>query len=141
MRWPSRRALLAGCLALALAPLMLLIMIHTPSVHATPARYGADPQRTQAAIAAAAWPQQNSIWCGVATVTAVAQFRGRVVSQAQVAGYLNSGAAQSQWGTPGPSPDTWGPSFTADISRDAGTDPRALAAGLTGEAGAQYTSI
>jgi hypothetical protein len=137
MKRPSRRALLAGSLALALAPLVSLI-VRPPAIRAAPARYGADQQRTQSAVTAAAWPQQSTIWCGVATIAAVARFRGQAVSQGQVAGYLNSGAARSQWGTPGSSPDNWGPSFAADISRDAGTDPRALAAGLSGEAGAQY---
>src|SRR5262249_1691291 len=87
---------------------------------------------------AAGWPQQGRIWCGIATIVAIAQFRGQAVNQAQAAGYLNSDAARSPWGTPDHTPIAWGPGFSANISRDAGTDPRALAAGLTALAKTPY---
>jgi len=83
----------------------------------------------QAVVTAAAWPQAASNWCGVATVAAIARYRGHAVSQADVAAYLNSAAAISQWGRP--SSNGTGPGFAADIARDFGTDPRSLALGIS----------
>jgi hypothetical protein len=101
--------------------------------------YGVDDARMQAAVNAAQWPQQVFNWCGVATLAAIADFNGAGVSQAGAAGYLNSGAATSIWGTP--SFIYPGPAFRADIARDSGTDPRSLAAGLAGLSGGRYHAL
>lgn len=94
--------------------------------------YGADNTKMQAATVAAQWPQAQSTWCGVATVAAIAQFEGATTATQQaMADYLNSSASASAWGTPTQAPGYYGPGFAADISRDFGTDPRSLAAGLT----------
>jgi hypothetical protein len=104
-----------------------------------PTVYGADDARMLAAVHTAGWPQQVQNWCGVATVAAIADYRGGGVSQGGVAGYLNSSAAVSPWGTP--SFIYPGPGFRADIARDAGTDPRSLAAGLAALAGGRYHAL
>jgi hypothetical protein len=101
-------------------------------------RQGADPTQVQIAIDPnhANWPQRNSNWCGIATVAAIAQFRGHAISQPDVAAYLNSAPAVSPWGTP-----SWngiGPGFQADIARDFGTDPRSLAVGIAAEGQGSY---
>jgi hypothetical protein len=103
--------------------------------------YGPSNAAVLAAVRAAGWPQQQNNWCGVATVAAIARFRGQPVSQQNVADYLNSPAAVSEWGRAPTSPYYWGPAFAADISGDVGTDPRALAGGLTGVAGASYHDL
>ena len=77
--------------------------------------YGASTTQTQTAVNAAQWPQQNSDWCGVATVAAVAQFAGKTVTQKNVADYMNSAAGVSEWGTP--SFVGYGPDVKADIAR------------------------
>ncbi|MGO8949641.1 MAG: hypothetical protein ACLQUY_18715 [Ktedonobacterales bacterium] len=103
--------------------------------------YGTSDTQVLAAVQAAGWPQQESNWCGVATVAAIARFHGQAVSQQDVANYLNSSAALSEWQPPYPPPSAtayWGPAFQADISGDDGTDPRSLAQGLTGLAGTPY---
>lgn len=105
----------------------------------SPQVYGVDDARMQAAVNAAGWPQQVFNWCGVATVAAIADYRGGGVSQAGVAGWMQSGAAVSQWGTP--SFIYPGPAFRADIARDSGTDPRSLAAGLAAMAGGRYHAL
>lgn len=111
-------------------------------VHADPIRYGVDLGKTQAAVNAAGWPQQDHIWCGLAAMDAVINFDGNAVSQHQLADFLNSDQAKSQWGAPAPDPSiAWGPGFPADISRDVGTDPRAIAYGQTVEGGHPYHTI
>ena len=101
--------------------------------------YGADDSRMLAAVQAAQWPQQVFNWCGVATVAAIANYRGASVSQSATANYLNSAAAVSPWGTP--SYIYPGPAFKANIARDSGTDPRSLAAGLAGMGGGRYHAL
>jgi hypothetical protein len=101
--------------------------------------YGADPARTQAAVRASSWPQVKDNWCGVATIAAVAQYRGFPYSQADVALWMDSPAAVSEWGHP-----SWngaGPGFKADIARDSGTDPRSLAAALDATAHGWYRQL
>ena len=101
--------------------------------------YGASHSRMQSAANAAAWPQQESQWCGIATVAAIARYQGsKTATQKGVANYLNSDAAVSVWGTPSRAAGYWGPGFRADISRDFGTDPRSLTIGLVWSAGGQY---
>jgi hypothetical protein len=110
-----------------------------PAARAAATVYGADPSRTQAAVRASGWPQTGHNWCGVATVAAIARYRGDSVSQAGVATWMNSGAAISAWGTP-----SWngaGPGFKANIARDSGTDPRALAAALDAQAQGGYRQL
>lgn len=94
--------------------------------------YGASDALMQTSTIAAQWPQQQSTWCGIATVAAIAQFDGAAsTTQQSVADYLNSSASVSVWRTPTTAPSYYGPGFAADISRDFGTDPRSLAAGLS----------
>ena len=92
-------------------------------------------------VAAAAWewPQKSGNWCGVANVEVVANYTFQVAGgigdtpfksggQQRIANDLNSAAAVSEWGSP-----SWngiGPGFRADIARDGGSDPRALAWGI-----------
>jgi len=140
-RWGTRhRWLAAGIICVSLAALAVFLMLDAriPSAHATPTRYGADPTQTHNAVLAAAWPQQNGNWCGVATVSAIANYQGHAVSQASVASYLNSSASKSEWGTAPHTASVAGPGFVADIAGDFGTDPRALAAGLSAQAGGDY---
>lgn len=101
--------------------------------------YGADPIHTQAAVHASGWPQASHNWCGVATVAAVARYRGYAISQSNVAAWMDSSAAVSEWGYP-----SWngaGPGFKANIARDSGTDPRSLAAALDAEAHGWYRQL
>jgi hypothetical protein len=101
--------------------------------------YGASHTQMKSAATAAAWPQQDSQWCGIATVAAIARYQGSTTAtQTGVANYLNSDAAVSVWGTPARAAGYWGPGFRADISRDFGTDPRSLTIGLVWAAGGQY---
>jgi hypothetical protein len=111
--------------------------------HKTPqdTLYGPNNASVLAAVQASGWPQQKSIWCGVATVAAVAQFRGHAVSQQNVADYLNSDAGVSEWGTASTSPFTFGPGFRGDIAGDVGTDPRSLAASLSATAAGSYHEL
>lgn len=98
---------------------------------------GVDDAKMQAAVTAAGWPQQGRTWCGIATIAAIASYLGHPVSQGAVTAFLNSSAARSQWGTP-----SWnglGPGVAANISRDSGTDPRALAEGMRNFGGAWYS--
>jgi hypothetical protein len=92
--------------------------------------YGPSNSAVQAAVSAASWPQQHGNWCGIATIAAIAQFRGQSISQQDVVTYLNSDAGVSEWGTPSKVTNQ-GPGFSGDIARDAGSDPRSLAASLT----------
>lgn len=131
-----RRRRLAGLgLGLLLFSLVgvFLIGVLTHPAHAQANRYPDNYARMQAAVQAAGWPQQNGIWCGVSDIAAIADYRDPThpVDQYATVSYLNSAAAQSAWGTPLHSSDAWGPGFSADISRDGGTDPRSMAAGLT----------
>ncbi|HEV2235203.1 MAG TPA: hypothetical protein VGR57_00950 [Ktedonobacterales bacterium] len=100
---------------------------------------GVSDAQMQAAVSAAGWPQQRSNWCGVAAIAAVASFMTGGVSQASVAGFLNSSAAVSVWGTPPPL--YGGAGFPANISQDTGTDPRAIARGEGGMTGGLYHNI
>lgn len=102
------------------------------TTNASTAEYGASDSKTQSAVNAAGWPQQKNNWCGVATISAIAHYLGKSVSQQTVANYLNSSEAVSEWGTPS---SNGSPPFKADIAYDVGTDPRSLAAGLTAETG------
>lgn len=134
---PHIAALTLLLLALGLGAIFVA-SAHTSSARASASRYGPDPAKVSAAVQAAAWPQQQHVWCGVAAVAAVADYRGAGVSQADVANALNGSSTQSAWGTPGPSGDTWGPGFVADISRDGGLDPRGHAVGLAHATHAGY---
>ncbi|HEX9069088.1 MAG TPA: hypothetical protein VF807_09985 [Ktedonobacterales bacterium] len=103
--------------------------------HADLTHYGVAKATFQTATDAAAWPQKSGDWCGIATVAAIAAYRGSSVTQAGIADYLNSGGAVSAFGSPSHASGYWGPGFQADISRDYGTDPRALAQAMGAEAG------
>src|SRR5215469_14457398 len=94
---------------IGLASILLLSVAVTVAVNVIPARakhavelatlYGASNATVKTAVNAAAWPQKKNNWCGVATVAAIAQFRGLAVTQTAVANYLNSTAGVSAWGT------------------------------------------
>lgn len=139
----ARRRRQLGAIGLIVALAACLTILFGTLAHGGQARaphiYGAGMARMQAAVNAAGWPQQVYNWCGVSTLAAIADYRGASVSQVGAAGYLNSSAATSVWGTP--SFIYPGPGFTADIARDAGTDPRSLAAGLAGLTGGRYHAL
>jgi len=103
--------------------------------------YGPSNARVRAAVLGAGWPQKKNNWCGVATIAAIARFRGHAISQQTVANFLNSTAGVSEWGTPTRTPNSFGPGFKADIALDVGTDPRSLAEGLTVEAHGHYHQL
>jgi hypothetical protein len=143
-RQRRRRVALAGLLLLLplLAISVFLASALTHPAHAQPNQAGADDTRMQAAVTAAQWPQQNGIWCGVADIAAIASYQGTPTTQNSVANFLNSDGGRSEWGTP--SHDgrvAWGPGFPADISRDGGTDPRSMAAGLTELSNGSYHQL
>lgn len=121
----------------------VLLPVPTARAHALVVqRYGADPAQVQAAVNAAGWPQQNRVWCGIATMTAVIDFHQKTYSQQQVADYLNTAPAASAWGTPTPDPAiAWGPGVAADISRDVSTDPRAMSAGQAALTGVAFHQV
>jgi hypothetical protein len=101
---------------------------------------GVSVAQMQAAVNAAGWPQHQRNWCGVASIAAVVSFRtGGSVSQESVAGFLNSPNAVSVWGTPQPA--YGGAGFQANISKDTGTDPRAIARGQSWTDGRPYHNI
>lgn len=153
VRAPGRRASLGLVIALVAAMLMGIFSQRAWLTQATPmapvkssfataisgAAYGASQASVQNAVNAAAWPQQNKLWCGIATVAAIAKFKNvATASQQSMADYLNSPAATSAWGTPGPAAGYYGPGFSADISRDFGSDPRSLAQALAGTTNQPY---
>lgn len=110
-----------------------------PTGHQVEKRYGPDFNSVQRAINASGWPQQDHIWCGLAAMDAVINWAKPLVSQRSLANWLNTKPAQSTWGTPRPNPAiAWGPAFKADISRDVGTDPRAIAIGQSLLTGGSY---
>jgi hypothetical protein len=135
------RGLVAGVLALAVfaATLVALAPAATPAASAHPAapglragehRYGPDFDSVKRAIDASGWPQQDHIWCGLAAMDAMINWKKPFISQHDLATWLNTAPARSQWGAPSANPAiAWGPGFAADISRDVGTDPRSIAAG------------
>jgi hypothetical protein len=92
----------------------------------------------KAAAAAAGWPQRYSNWCGIATVSLVANYLGNGVSQSAIYSMINSSGSQSMWGYPPPSSAYYGPYVASDISGDFGTDPRSLAEGMTLATGRLY---
>jgi hypothetical protein len=108
----------------------------TPAATATPSNPYA--LNVGGAAAAAGWPQQYSNWCGVATIALVANYLGSGVSQSSILGMLNNPNNQSQWSYPAPSSSYYGPYVPTDISGDFGTDPRALAEGMTLATGRLY---
>jgi len=147
-RWrrSHRRAALSGLLLflLALGLAIFLTSAVTHPAHASPTRYGTDAARMQAAVQAAGWPQKDGIWCGIADVAAIVDYRtpSFPIDQNVVVTHLNSPALQSAWGTPDHNWNiAWGPGFLANISRDGGTDPRSMAAGLTALAGGGYHQL
>jgi hypothetical protein len=77
-----------------------MVAVSPATVHASATKYGASDAAMWTAVNAAAWPEQTRVWCGVATVAAIARFRGHAVSQGDVAQFLNSSAAVSEWGVP-----------------------------------------
>ncbi|HKB47718.1 MAG TPA: hypothetical protein VKC57_08480, partial [Ktedonobacterales bacterium] len=145
--WTAR---LRGGTAVAVALALLLAVAATlggliPTAAAAPAgqlvekRYGPDFNSVQHAINASGWPQQDHIWCGLAAMDAVINWAKPFVSQPSLANWLNTKTAQSVWGTPRTNPAiAWGPAFKADISRDVGTDPRAIAIGQSLLTGGSY---
>jgi hypothetical protein len=142
----SRTAVRRGAALAALVALVgiALLGLSTIAVAAAPHSAGAvtigvSDARMQAAVTAAAWPQQRGNWCGVASIAAVASYVSGSVNQASVAGFLNSSAAVSIWGTPPPA--YGGAGFQANISLDTGTDPRAIARGQGGMDGGIYHNI
>jgi hypothetical protein len=146
-RWrrTQRRAAFGGLLLLLVLGLaVFLASAATHLVHASPTRYGTDAARMQAAVQAAGWPQKDGIWCGIADIAAIVDYRtpSFPIDQFVVVTHLNSPALQSAWGTPDHNWNiAWGPGFLADISRDGGTDPRSMAAGLTALAGGGYHQL
>jgi hypothetical protein len=128
-----------------LAPL-LAAPVPSASTHPrAEARFGADLARLRAAIRAAQWPEHDARWCGVAAMAAVASYRvhgAYAVSQRDMAAYLDTSDLRSGWGSlaRGPTPNL-SPGFRADISRDVGTDPRAIAAGQAALGQAPYHQV
>ncbi|HEX6543847.1 MAG TPA: hypothetical protein VF040_18980 [Ktedonobacterales bacterium] len=107
-----------------------------PSATATPG--STSVLDVKAAASAAGWPQSYSNWCGIATVSLVANYLGHSVSQQAVYNMLADPANQSMWSFPPQSSTYWGPYVPANISGDFGTDPRALAEGMTLATGRLY---
>lgn len=153
LRMPGRKAPLALVVVLVIATLTAVFAQRALLTQAKPmapvkssfattiagAAYGANQTNMQSAVSAANWPQQSKLWCGVATVAAIAQFEHvTTATQQSVADYLNSPAAVSEWGTPAPAANYYGPGFAADISRDFGSDPRSLAQALAGTLNQPY---
>ncbi len=139
----GRRAVLLALGALAL--LGAVVGLPAPRAHARPLvqRYGADPAQVRAAVDAAGWPQAGRTWCGLAAMTAAIDFASPTpYSQQSVAHFLESDAARSAWGMPAPnSAIAYGPGFSSDISRDVGTDPRAMAYGESALTGQSYHQV
>lgn len=135
----SRIALAGVLITLIVSTLAIRLVYPARALPVTTTYSGADDTQVQNAVQAAAWPQQKDNWCGVSTVAAIARYHNATVTQQNVADYLNSQAAVSEWGTPTYS--GMGPSFLADIARDGGTDPRSLAAGLAQEVGQPYHQL
>lgn len=135
--------LLSLPLGLALAARSGIARARPAATCAPPAecRYGPDQTAIANAAIAAGWPQQNSTWCGVATIAATAQYKQHAVSQADVAAYLKSQPSISEWGTAPKLPQNIGPAFAADIAGDVGTDPRSMAAALIQDAGGTYRQV
>ena len=113
-----------------------------PTSTPTPAPTATAPTSTvldvRSAASAAGWPQRYSNWCGIATVSLVANFLGNAVSQSAIYNMINASGSQSMWGYPPPSGAYYGPYIAADISGDFGTDPRSLAEGMTLATGRLY---
>ena len=114
----------------------------TPAPTATPSGPPPNNFDVSAAAAEAAWPQQAGNWCGVATVTLIADYLNpsAYTSQQDIVNIVSSPASTSEWGAP-PWVPNYGPGVTADISADFGTDPRSLAYGLTVATGMQYHAV
>lgn len=106
----------------------------TPTTSGT--EYGADDAAVGQAVKAAGWPQSENNWCGIANISAIAQYLNDNVSQATMANYLHSTSSESEWGTPSQIGGL--PPFVADIARDGGTDPRSIATGLANATGGHY---
>jgi hypothetical protein len=131
-------------LAIAMGATVITFLPHLLTLAApqhTAITVGVSDTQMQAAVNAAAWPQKGNNWCGIATLAAIADYLypSNTVSQQQVTDYLNSKAAQSEWGTP-----PWngiGPGVGANIANDSGTDPRALAAGMRQFGGHWYSQM
>ena len=68
----------------------------------------------------------------------MANYLGSGVSQSAIYSMLNNQQNESMWGYPPPSSSYWGPYVAANISGDFGTDPRALAEGMTLATGRLY---
>lgn len=138
----ARRVIAVLVTCSALFTLALATQPHLPIAHADATRYGVDVNAVQAAVNAAGWPQQDHIWCGLAAMDAVINFDGKAISQQQLADFLSADTAKSAWGVPASDPSiAWGPGFPSDISRDVGTDPRAIAYGQTVEGGHPYHTV
>ena len=151
MTWIERRmlavALLFGLLTLCVASndRFGLASWPVPVAHAASGVfYGSN--ESWVTLATSEWPQRNSNWCGVANVEALANYSYQAATkdagyfpfgnpvntpasgqgQASIAADMNNtSVALSQWGVP-----SWngiGPGVQADIARDGGTDPRAIA--------------
>jgi hypothetical protein len=108
------------------------------------ARYGVDLTRLGHAIEAARWPESQPTWCGVAAAAAVIDYHmnAPIVAQQNVATLLASPVSVSAWGTPPANRELGaGPGFAADIARDVGTDPRALAYGQAQFTTASYHAV
>lgn len=131
LRRPWVRIGLACCVVASLAIAIGTRVIPAkarPQAAAVATTYGPSDAAVAAAVNAAGWPQASDNWCGVATIAAIAQYRTHPTSQQDIASYLNSDAAVSEWGTP--SVVNGAPPFKGDIARDSGTDPRSLVASL-----------
>ncbi len=146
LRAPGRKTMAGMIVVLVAATLVAVFAQRALLTQATPATplkakyattingsaFGASQTRMQNAVVAANWPQQSQLWCGVATVAAIAQYeQATSATQQSIATYLDTAPAASRWGTPSTAAGYYGPGFSADISRDFGTDPRSLAQALT----------
>lgn len=151
---PRRAVALGLTSGLIMASLLAVFVRFIPRSQAAPAppplyataisglTYGASYTHMLAATKAAKWPQQQKLWCGVATAAAIAEYEGvSAATQSQVATWMNSAAAVSPWGTPSHATGYYGPGFKADISRDFGSDPRSLAAALAAETKKPYHQL
>ncbi len=140
----QRRMLVLGVAFLLVVAVIVGVVVEAPratfaSTQAS-AWYGAQYSNVLSAVNAAQWPQQESNWCGIATVAAIIKFQHpqSADTQAKVSAFLDTSAAVSEWGEPPHSSGYYGPGYTADISGDFGTDPRALAEGIASQTTQSY---
>jgi hypothetical protein len=141
---PRRMLPILSRALLALFAALWALAGHVPQAQADVARYGANLARVGASVVAAGWPERQSTWCGIAATTAIVNYRAGFanVTQQAVARVLDNPFSASPWGTPSYQPALGpGPGSRADISRDIGTDPRALAFGQADFVRSPYANV